>query len=117
MAAEFALTLPTLVVIIFAMVQFGQALWANAGLQNGIGAGARAATLWPARTDTQIKAAMKASMFGIDPTQLATPTLVRGTNGTQKYVDITVRYETSFNMIFFNVPGITIQQTRRAYIP
>ena len=116
-AAEFALTVPTLLVIIFGMVQFGMVFWANAGIQNGIGAGARTATLWPARSDAEITAAMRNSMFGIDSAQLSAPVLVRGTSGTQKYVDITVQYQTTWNMILFQIPGIKLKQTRRAYIP
>lgn len=116
-AAEFALTLPLMTVVIFAMLQLGMAFWANAGLQNGIGAAARTATLWPARSDSEIRTALTNNMFGVDASKLSTPVLVRGTSGTQKFVDISVTYQTSFNMIFFTVPGITFNHTRRAYIP
>lgn len=116
-AAEFALTLPVMTVLIFMMIQLGMAFWANAGLQNGIGAAARTATLWPARSDSEITASLNNSMFGVDASKLSAPVLVRGTTGTQNYVDITVSYQTSFNLIFFTVPGITFNHTRRAYIP
>jgi Flp pilus assembly protein TadG len=116
-AGEFALTIPVAVMIIFGTVQLGAAFWANAGLQNGVGEAARVATLWPARSDSEIRAKLNSSMFGVDRTKLTTPAFVRGTAGGQNYVDISVSYQTSVDMLVFEIPLFTIRQSRRAYVP
>jgi Flp pilus assembly protein TadG len=116
-AAEFALTIPVAVMIILGIVQLGAAFWANAGLQNGLGEAARVATLWPRRSDTEIRNRLNTSMFGVDPAKLSTPTIVPGTAGGQDYVDITVTYRTSVNLILFEIPLFNIDHSRRAYRP
>lgn len=116
-AAEFALTIPVAVMLILGIVQLGAAFWANAGLQNGIGEAARVATLWPARSDAEIRAKLNSTMFGVDPAKLTAPAFVRGTAGGQNYVDISVSYQTSVDMILFEIPLFTIRQSRRAYVP
>jgi Flp pilus assembly protein TadG len=116
-AAEFALTIPVAVMIILGIVQLGMVFWANAGLQNGLGEAARVATLWPRRSDTEIRNRLNASVFGIDPAKLATPTVVPGSAAGQDFIDISVSYQTSVNMILFEIPLFTINHTRRAYRP
>jgi Flp pilus assembly pilin Flp len=116
-AAEFALTIPVAVMIILGIVQLGMVFWANAGLQNGLGEAARVATLWPRRSDTEIRNRLNASVFGIDPAKLATPTVVPGSAAGEDFIDISVSYQTSVNMILFEIPLFTINHTRRAYRP
>jgi hypothetical protein len=115
--AEFALTVPVAMAIIFGIVELGAAFWANAGLQNGLGEAAREATLWPRRTDDQIRARLNDGLFGVDPRRLATPVLVRGSAGGQNFVDISISYQTSVNMVLFEIPAFTINHSRRAYTP
>jgi Flp pilus assembly protein TadG len=49
-AAEFALTLPLFLAFVFVFFGIGAVFWANAGLRNGVGEGARVATLFPRAT-------------------------------------------------------------------
>jgi hypothetical protein len=101
----------------FACFQLGILYFANAGLQNAIGEGARMATLWPRRTPAQINAEIAASQFGLDPAKLSQPQLTYGRNAGQDFVDISMTYTTDMDFIFFEIDGIQLQETRRAYMP
>lgn len=116
-AAEFALTVPLVLVLTIGFVNMGITFWANAGLQNGLGEAARLATLWPTRSNAEIQARLNSSMFGVDPGKLAAPTFVRGTSGGQNYVDIGIAYQADIDMIIFQIPVGTIRHSRRAYTP
>jgi Flp pilus assembly pilin Flp len=116
-AAEFALVIPVFVLAFFACFQVAVVYFANAGLQNAVGEGARMATLWPRKTEAQIAAQIDATQFGLKSGGLAPPAFVYGTAGGQDYVEITMTYTTEMNLAFMQVPGITLTQTRRAYLP
>ncbi len=116
-AVEFALTIPLLTVGLFACLQFGILFFANSGLQNAVGEGARMATLWPRRTQQQIAAEISSSAFGLKADKLSPPQFSYGVSGGQDYVDITLSYTTELNFLLFSVDGITLQETRRAYRP
>lgn len=116
-AAEFALTVPMLLMILVAFVQVGVLFFANAGLQNAVGEAARAATLWPRRTEAQIEQELMDSRFGLNADLMDEPVFTYGREGGQDFVEITVTYTPNLNFIFFEVPGVTLTQTRRAYLP
>lgn len=116
-AAEFALTVPLLLMILVAFVQVGALFFANAGLQNAVGEAARAATLWPRRTEAQIEQELMDSRFGLNADLMDEPVFTYGREGGQDFVEITVTYTPNLNFIFFEVPGVTLTQTRRAYLP
>jgi Flp pilus assembly protein TadG len=116
-AAEFALTIPIAVVILFGIIQLGVAFWANAGVQNGLGEAARVATLWPRRSDAEIRARLTGSAFGVNPAGLTISPFVPGTAGGQDFIDINVAYQTRLNFVLFEIPVVTINHSRRAYRP
>lgn len=116
-AAEFALTVPMLLMILVAFVQVGVLFFANAGLQNAVGEAARAATLWPRRTEAQIEQELMDSRFRLNAHLMDEPVFTYGREGGQDFVEITVTYTPNLNFIFFEVPGVTLTQTRRAYLP
>jgi Flp pilus assembly protein TadG len=116
-AVEFAMTIPILIVGLFACLQFGILFFANSGLQNAVGEGARMATLWPRRTQQQIASEISASAFGLQSEKLAAPQFSYGVSGGQDYVDITLSYTTELNFLLFSVDGVTLRETRRAYRP
>ncbi|MFN3370224.1 MAG: TadE/TadG family type IV pilus assembly protein [Sphingomonadaceae bacterium] len=116
-AAEFALTLPLMILILVAFLQVGMYLHANAGLQNALGEGARVATLWPRRTPGEIAETIRASGFGLNPERFGAPVFTFGNAGGQDFVDIRVTYTPRLNFLFFEVPGITLERERRAYLP
>ena len=116
-ASEFALVAPILILAIFAIVQFGMLFFANAGLQNAIGEGARLATLWPRRTDAEIASQLQASQFGLNPENLSGPQFVTGQSGGQDFIDITMVYTVDLDFLLFTVEDVRLQETRRAYRP
>lgn len=116
-AAEFAIGVPIFMLMIFACFQFGSLFLANAGLQNAVGEGARMATLWPRRSAADITAEINASRFGLVPANLSAPQLTYGSSAGQDFVDVTMTYTVRLDFIFFSVDGVTLRQTRRAYLP
>lgn len=116
-AVEFAIAVPVLLLMMFTCYQFGVLFLANAGLQNAVGEGARMATLWPRRTPNQIVAEINASRFGLNPAYLSEPQLTFGQTSGQDWVDITLTYTTDLDFMFFEIEGIQLQETRRAYMP
>jgi Flp pilus assembly protein TadG len=120
-SVDFALTLPALVLMTVGVMQLGIAFLANAGLRAGVEAGARYATVFLEATrayptDAQVQAKVTSSVFGINTTQLSTPTIARGTTaGGEDYVDVTATYPVKFNFVFFSTPQMTLTYTRRAY--
>jgi Flp pilus assembly protein TadG len=116
-AAEFAIAVPALLLMVFTCFQFGVLYLANAGLQNAVGEGARMATLWPRRTPAQIVTEINASRFGLNPGNLSEPQLTFGRTAGQDWVDITLTYTTTLDFMFFEVDGVQLQETRRAYMP
>jgi Flp pilus assembly protein TadG len=116
-AAEFAIVAPILILAIFATFQFGTLFFANAGLQNAVGEGARLATLWPRRTQSEIQSRLQAAQFGLNPQNLAAPQFVAGTSGGQDFMDITMTYTVDLDFLLFRIEDVTLQETRRAYRP
>lgn len=116
-AAEFALLIPAFITLVFGVLQVGITFYNYTSLQNAIGEGAREATLFPRRTDTEIRNRITASAFNLDASKLGTPTIVHGTDGGQDYVDITVTYNGTLNFGVVVFKGLTLTQTRRAYLP
>lgn len=115
MLAEFMLVVPLWGLLIFGMFQMFLVLWGYAGLQNGVAEGARLATLYPRKPNTEITSRIYARSFGINPAYISAPVLTAGTSGAIHYVDISVNY--TAHLPFWNVPLITFRETRRAYRP
>lgn len=116
-AAEFALVLPAFMLLLLGTLQVGITFFNYTSLQNAIGEGAREASLFPRRDDAQIRASITAAAFGLNPAKLGTPAIVRGTDNAQDFVEITVNYTVELNFGVAVFPGLTLTQTRRAYLP
>jgi Flp pilus assembly protein TadG len=114
---EFALVVPVFISLLFAVIQSGITFFAFTGLQNTVAEAAREATLFPIRSDNDLRARIEARRFGLDPSKLAVPLIVRGTQDGQNFVQITLTYQAEFNFVMFTVPSIVLSQTRRAYLP
>lgn len=117
-AVDFALTVPALTLMTVGVMQLGIAFLANAGLRNAVEAGARYATLYSVGgypTDAQIRSKVTSSAFGIDSSQLSTPTISRGTSNGEPYVDVSATYPIRFNFVFFQTPAFNLSYSRRAY--
>jgi len=111
---EFAIISPVFFVLILCVVQIGNVYLASSTLRHIVGQGARVASLYPVKTDSQIIAAMNNSRFGVDPSRLTIAPIVRGTTGTSKYVDISVSYNVPVEFVVVGT-SLTLTQSRRAY--
>jgi Flp pilus assembly protein TadG len=116
-AAEFALTLPVWIIIIFAVLNTGRFFVARAGIQNGLGEAARVATLWPAKDQATMRAAFNAGTFGLSSSEAPDLDFATGTANGQAYVDLTVTYDPQFFLMFIPVSPVTLTYTRRAFRP
>ena len=115
-AVEFALIAPVLFGFIFAVAQLGILFFANAGLRNAVGEGARLATLYPRPSDAQIIARITEKKFGLDPAYLVGPRIVNGTSADgASYADITMSYSAPMNFLMFDMGPIKLTKTRRVY--
>ena len=122
-ALEFALAAPALIAMIIGIAQLGILYLANAGLRNAVAEGARFATIWradlsPARrpTDAEIRTRILNSEFGLIPANMTTPSITHGVDSGANYVDISVSYTVPLNFIFFEIPDVTLTESRRAYV-
>ncbi len=114
-AVEFALIAPVLFGFLFAIAQLGLLFFANAGLRNAVGEGARLASLYPRPTDQQIISHINSRKFGLDPAHVVGPTIVNGTVDGASYAEITMSYSAPMNFLFYNVGPIRLTKTRRVY--
>ena len=140
-AVEMALALPILFLFIYGIFQVGAMFAANAIMQGALGEGAREATIWPARTNAQIKTKIEAKVFSVyagnfavaDPvtTTVAASAAVaaRAASGTTpavaasaavaavKKTRLTITYSVTPDMLFFTLRPLVITRTKTAYMP
>jgi Flp pilus assembly protein TadG len=125
-AIEMAIALPVLMLFIYGIFEIGVAGQAIAGMQHGLGEGARLATICvnPTSsgtcgipTDDEIKARIQAKKFGVgvgtfdDPT-VTTPVATDCVNCR----DLSVTFHMPMNFLFFSAPSINITRTKRVYL-
>ena len=121
---EFAFAFPVLIVMLWAIVQLGFILRANAGIQQALGEGARFATLCLSPTilgctpptRAAVEARMEASVAG---TELGTfnaelPTV--GTSGGATYYDLRVNYTMPTSLLLFPGPTVTLSKSKRVWV-
>lgn len=115
-SVEFVIIAPFLILLLIGILQTGMLLLAQNGLQQGVEAGARYATIYPRPTDSQISAKILASGYGMSSSAISSPTFSHGTTslGTP-YVDITMKYSMTPNFIFFKSAPIHLSHSRRAF--
>ena len=121
---EMAFALPVLIVMIWMFVQFAQMYRALAGIQQGLGEGARYATLClnpsalgcAAPSASSIKTKISDTVYGIGPGTFTVADPVAGSSGTGSYYDLTVRYTQPTNMLLFPGPTINITRSKRVWV-
>jgi Flp pilus assembly protein TadG len=124
-AIETAFALPILIVMIWMFVQLAQVYRAVAGIQQGLGEGARYATLClnPSAvgctipTGQQVHDTVLNSVYGIGPGNFVvnTPTLqTEGTTG--KYYDVTVSYTQHTSLLLLPGPDISVSRSKRVWV-
>lgn len=122
-AIEMAFALPVLIVMLWAFVQLAQVYRAVAGIQQGLGEGARYATLClnptttgcSAPTGDQIKTRINASVYGIGPGTFTVSDPVAGNSGTSKYYDLTVSYSQPTTLLLFPGPTMSLSRSKRVW--
>jgi hypothetical protein len=92
---------------------------ASAGMQSGLGEGARYATLClnptssgcTVPTDTQITSKVTGALFG--PAKGLTPTITTDTTAKTKTISLT--YSTTVDFLFFTGPTVSLTRSKVAY--
>jgi Flp pilus assembly protein TadG len=123
-AIEMAFALPALIVMIWMMVQLAQVYRAVAGIQQGLGEGARFATLClnPSSEGCEIPSPdaiedrINASVYGIGPGQFTVTPPIKQTVGTGAYYDLQVSYRQPTNMLLFPGPTIRVSRSKRVWV-
>jgi Flp pilus assembly protein TadG len=119
-AIEFALAAPILVTMIYGIFTLGQLFEADAGMQHGLGEGARYATLClsptaagvcTVPTDTQITNKVTSKLYG--PASNLTPTITTDTTAKTKTISLT--YTTTPSFLFFNGPVVSMTRSKVVY--
>lgn len=125
-AIEMAFALPVLIVMIWLFVQLAQVYRAVAGIQQGLGEGARYATLClnptatgcTIPTPTQITAKINATVYGIGPGQftITPPVLQNDTTNGGSYYDLSVSYTQTTSLLLFPGPNISVSRSKRVWV-
>lgn len=123
-AIETAFALPVLIILIWSFVQLAQVYRAVAGIQQGLGEGARYATLClspsqlgctPPTSDT-IKTKISDSVYGIGPGTFTVDDPVSGTTGTGKYFDLKVSYSQPTDLLLIPGPTVAVSRSKRVWV-
>ena len=123
-AIEMAIIFPVLVGLIWGIFQLGILFQAQAGMQHALGEAARYATLYPAPSDTAIKAKVTAKAFGTYNGTLS-PLVVNNykSDGTAaataaetKYKVLSLTYTQPANFLFLTLPNMTLTRTKKVYV-
>ena len=113
---EMAFALPCLIIMMWMLVQMGLVFRAMSGIQHGLGEGARLATLYPQPTDQAIHDKIEAAVYGIGPGDFDIEEPVPGTADGANYLDLTVTYTQSTDMLLFPGPDISVSRSKRVWI-
>ena len=121
---EIAFALPILLVMIWAIIQFGMVFRAQAGIQQALGEGARYATLClnpnnagcSSPTAASIKTKITESVDGVGPGTFIVDDPVPSPAGTAKYFDLTVRYSQPTSLLLLPGPTVNISRSKRVWI-
>ena len=119
-AIEFALAAPIIIAMIYGIFTLGQLFEADAGMQHGLGEGARYATLClnptsagvcTVPTDTQITNKVTSKLYG--PASNLTPMITTDTTAKTKTISLT--YTTTPSFLFFNAPAVSMTRSKVVY--
>jgi hypothetical protein len=123
-AIEMAIALPVLVVMLWGIFQIGIASQAIAGMQHGLGEGARLATLCvspttngvcSSPTDDAIKQRVRDKAFGVGIGTFSDPTVTTPTD-CANCRDLSVTFSMPMNFLLFQGPTINLTQSKRIYL-
>lgn len=116
-AIEAAIALPVLFAFFGVIIQLSMMLFLQASVDHAIGEAARSTTVYPAPTDTEIADTARNAMFAGKAQAVREITVVRGTDNSRSYAEITMIYDRPAILAFINSDAKTFSETRRAYLP
>lgn len=116
---EFAIILPVLVLFIYGIFLVGQLFQANAGMQHGLGEGARLATICVQTAggcdspgNDEIKTRISSKVYGTGGGTLTVADPVDGAG----YKDLSVTFSMPMDFLFFTGPTVTLTRNKRVYL-
>lgn len=113
---EIAVALPTLLILMWSVVQLGLVFRAMSGIQHGLGEGARYATLYPQPTTTAIKAKIADMVYGIGPGSFTIDNPLPGSKDGGNYLDLKVTYKQDTDLLIIPGPTITVSRSKRVWV-
>ncbi len=117
-AIEMAIALPVLVFLIYGIFEAAMLFYARAGMQHGIGEGARLATIFPTPADSAVSTRVSEKLFGMSgaKTGFPTVTVTPNTTTTPRSRTITVVYKKDVNFLFLATREITLSESKTVYV-
>jgi Flp pilus assembly protein TadG len=113
---EMAFALPSLIVLLWMVVQLGLVFRAMSGIQHSLGEGARAATLYPYIGEAQIREKMNAAVYGVGPGTFNIPTPQEGAADGSTFLDLSVTYTQQTDLLLLPGPTISVTRSKRVWI-
>ena len=113
---EFATGFPIFAMLLFGIFEIGTALYVNTALRGAIADGARFASTFPAPTQAEITERIKSSNWGIEESRIAALTFDPGVQNGIPFVDINLRYNHPFDVVFWQAATLKFNHQQRAYM-
>ncbi|MGH6658271.1 MAG: TadE/TadG family type IV pilus assembly protein [Sphingomicrobium sp.] len=113
---EIAVALPTLIILMWTIVQAGLVFRAMSGIQHGLGEGARYATLFPQPATADIKSKISSTVYGIGPGSFTIANPVAGTQDGGNYLDLQVTYKQDTDLLIIPGPTISVSRSKRVWV-
>ena len=113
---EMAFALPAMIIMMWAIVQLGLVFRAMSGIQHALGEGARYATLFPQPDNDQIHDKIEKAVYGIGPGTFTIEEPVADIEDGSVYLDLTVSYTQSTDLLLLPGPDITVSRTKRVWV-
>ena len=113
---EMAFALPVLIVLMWMIVQLGLVFRAMSGIQHGLGEGSRMATIYPKKTDAEIKTKISDAVYGIGPGSFTIATPTSGNADGANFVDLRVTYSQPTDLLLFPGPTINVSRSKRVWV-
>ena len=113
---EIAVALPTLIIMLWSIVQAGLVFRAMSGIQHGLGEGARYATLYPQPSTDDIKNKISSTVYGIGPGHFTIASPVSGSADGGQYLDLKVTYSQDTDLLIIPGPTINVTRSKRVWV-
>lgn len=113
---EMAFALPVLIVLMWMIVQLGLVFRAMSGIQHGLGEGSRMATIYPKKTDAEIRDKISDAVYGIGPGSFTIATPASGSADGANFLDLRVTYTQPTDLLLIPGPTINVSRSKRVWV-